>query len=674
MQVVNPDVLFPGGTPLPGAAAMIPGIVLFLAASTATTLALDALKPRRKPKPVEAGRRRTLFGHFIHFISGNPVMPVVTIALVFALVGGAFWAYGRYNSGTQFFADVEPERATVYVRARGNLSLEEKDALVREVEQVVLSVPGVQNAFSFAGAGAIRQNTVGAQGPRDQIGQVQIEFTPFEARPKLETPTKLLGLIPFTRSAADSRYAGDKVVDEIERRLAALPGVRYEALEISMGPAASKPVHLRLKNDDRAALAAATEMVHAHFDATPGLTDVEDTRPLPGIDWQLDVDVEAAGRYGTNVATVGGMVQLVTNGLLLDTMRIEGSDQEIEIRVRLPERDRVLSTLDTLKLRTPQGLVPLSNFVSRKPVPTLAQIDRVDRTRYFDVKAAVDGGLVRLAKGPDEPGAVLPAAEADKLIAEAGPGTYTKTPVTANERIGALTDWLASDPLPAGVSWSWTGDQEEQQDSTAFLSKAFSGALFLMFIILLAQFNSIYNATLVLLAVVLSTAGVLVGMLVMGQQFSIIMTGTGIVALAGIVVNNNIVLIDTFHALREQGLDPREAATRTAAQRLRPVLLTTVTTIIGLLPMVFQIDIDFGAATVGIGNETSDWWVLLSSAIVFGLAFATLLTLVLTPVMLAAPYTLSEHINSLRGRNNHEPPFEENTEPTAPPTIANAAE
>ena len=165
-------------------------------------------------------------------------------------------------------------------------------------------------------------------------------------------------------------------------------------------------------------------------------------------------------------------------------------------------------------------------------------------------------------------------------------------PITANERIERLTEWLESGVLPDGVSYEWTGDQRIRPESGAFLQKAFAGALGLMFIILLAQFNSVYNAVLVLLAVVLSTTGVLVGMLVMNQPFSIIMTGTGIVALAGIVVNNNIVLIDTYQDYSRYM--PRiEAITRTAEARIRPVLLTTITTMAGLAPMMFGLSLDF---------------------------------------------------------------------------------
>jgi len=634
MQVFNPDYLFAQGNPLPATAAMLLGIAGFVVMATITTILADAVKLHRAPKRVEAGYRRSAFGWFMRAITGNPVMPVLTILAVLAVVATTFVVYGKNNNGVEFFADIEAEQAIVYVRARGNLSIEEKDALVADVEQAVLNTPGVMNAFAFAGEGGLNQNTAGASGPRDQIGQVQIELATWEDRPVTATEGRLLGFIPYEKRDVDPTWSGGYVLDEIERRLENVPGVRFEILPVAMGPASAKPVHLRLKGNDWDSLMDATEAARAHFESTEGLTAIEDTRPLPGVDWQLDVDVAAAGRYGTNVATVGGMVQLVTNGLLLDTMRVDTSDEEIEIRVRLPEESRVLSTLDSLKLRTNEGLVPLSNFVTRSAVPTLAQIDRVDQQRYFDVKAGVASDLVVLREGENGTARVMTAAEADALVAEADPDTYSRTPLTPTERIDTITEWLDTAPLPAGITWEWTGDQQEQAESSAFLGQAFAGALFLMFIILLAQFNSFYNAVLVLLAVVLSTTGVLIGMLVMGQSFSIVMTGTGIVALAGIVVNNNIVLIDTYQEYAK--FMPRaEAIARTAQDRIRPVLLTTITTMAGLAPMMFGLSLDFIGGGYSIDAPAALWWKQLATAVVFGLGIATVLTLVFTPSMLA---------------------------------------
>jgi multidrug efflux pump len=318
-------------------------------------------------------------------------------------------------------------------------------------------------------------------------------------------------------------------------------------------------------------------------------------------------------------------------------MRVDSSDEEIEIRVRLPEEDRFLSTLDTLKVRTAEGLVPLSNFVTRKPVAKLAEINRVDQTRYFDVKAGVSSGLTIL-HNPETNEREAIETEVwngdEALKQEWADKGFVAEVMTPNERINTLTQWLETNPLPMGVAWEWTGDQEDEAESQAFLSSAFMGALFLMFIILLAQFNSFYNAFLVLLAVVLSTTGVLIGMLVMDQAFSIIMTGTGIVALAGIVVNNNIVLIDTYQEYSRYM--PRiEAIVRTAQSRIRPVLLTTITTMAGLAPMMYGLSLDFINGGYAIDSPTSLWWKQLATAVVFGLGIATVLTLVFTPSMLA---------------------------------------
>jgi multidrug efflux pump len=605
MQVLNPGYLFGGQAIAEGFVGALPGVALFLFGTFAASVTLGAAKFERRATKIRAGNKRTLFGYAIKAIAGNPIMPLVSIVAVGFFVMSTFSYFGENNNGVEFFVESEPEQAIVYVLARGNLSLDEKDALVAKAEAVVLRHPGVQSAFAFAGEGGLNTDASGAATPKETIGQVQLETIPWEDRrdsPELD---------------------GDTVIAELTEQLQQIPGIEIEILAQARGPASGKPVHLRLKGDDWDDLLKATALARAQFEDTVGLQLIEDTRPLPGIDWQIDVDVQKAGRYGADVATVGGMVQLVTRGILLDTMRVDSSDEEIEIRVRLPEEDRFLSTLDTLKVRTRDGLIPLSNFTTRKPVKKLAEINRIDQKRYFDVKAAV-------------------ASDLTKDITDEN-GDTKALPITPNERIATLTEWLETNPLPAGVQFEWTGDQEEEAESQQFLSTAFAGALGLMFIILLAQFNSFYNSVLVLLAVILSTTGVLIGMLVMDQAFSIIMTGTGIVALAGIVVNNNIVLIDTYQDYSRYM--PRiEAIVRTAEDRIRPVLLTTITTMAGLAPMMFGLSLDFIGGGYSIDSPTALWWKQLATAVVFGLGIATVLTLVFTPSMLALRVWASTYV------------------------------
>ncbi|GHF51057.1 efflux RND transporter permease subunit [Seohaeicola zhoushanensis] len=670
MQVLNPAYLLPQG--LPVMVTSLAGGLLFCFSAFAASVTLDAAALRRAPRKIKSGYRRSVFGWVIHAIAGNPVMPIVAIVAVVMAVGYVFALYGTHNKGVEFFVESEPEQATVYVRARGNLSLAETDAMVRQVEAIVSAHPAVINVFAFAGDGGLNTGGPGQRSPQDTVGQVQFEIIPWENRPKVRED--MFGG-RFHRQVAAPAYDGDFVIEQLEAELNKLPGFETEISGLEQGPGSGKPIHLRLMGDNWDDLTAAATLARAHFEATPGLIQIEDTLPLPGIDWQINVDVEKAGRFGADVATVGGMVQLVTRGILLDTMRVDTSEEEIEIRVRLPAGDRVLSTLDTLKVRTRDGLVPLSNFVTREPVKKLAKISRVDQQRYYDVKADVAPNLFKIVSGglrgaaetrlavvqaetPDQPatgeiftadgtryGLVSLSGEQDAAaLREALSGGEARiAPINANERIAVLTEWLDSNPLPASIGWEWTGDQEEQEESGAFLMKAFAGALGLMFIILLAQFNSFYNSVLVLLAVVLSTTGVLIGMMVMGQPFSIIMTGTGIVALAGIVVNNNIVLIDTYQEY--SAYMPRiEAITRTAEDRIRPVLLTTLTTMAGLAPMMFGLSLDFINGGYSIDSPTSLWWKQLATAVVFGLGIATVLTLVVTPALLAIRVWIGTYI------------------------------
>ncbi len=639
MQTLNPAYLTGGNAALPS----LLGPVGFVFSAIFSSIVFGSVKVERRANRVVTEGRRSPFGHFIAFIAGNPVMPLVTIAAVIFFVMSVFSYFGENNNGVEFFVESEPEQAIIYVRARGNLGLVEKDELVRQVEELTLDTPGIESAFAFAGAGGLNANTGGASGPSDSIGQVQIELIPWEERAVFGVENE----IPI------AELDGDVVLETLQAKLDQIPGIKTEILNLAQGPASAKPVHLRLKTDDWETLLAATATARAQFENTSGLIDIEDNLPLPGIDWQIDVDVEKAGRYGADVATVGGMVQLVTRGVLLDTMRVDSSDEEIDIRVRLPEDDRVLATLDTLKVRTQDGLVPLSNFITRQPVAQLAQINRVDQTRFFDVKAGVQDGMVTFVTGDnadlvaygftEKSGDQVSFVHNETAYAVAASDLETLenteelrvVPVNPNERIAEITKWLETEgALPSGVDWEWTGDAQDQEESAAFLQVGFSAALGLMFIILLAQFNSFYNAILVLLAVILSTTGVLIGMLVMDQSFSIIMTGTGIVALAGIVVNNNIVLIDTYQEYSRYM--PRiEAIIRTAEARIRPVLLTTITTMAGLAPMMFGLSLDFFNGGYSVDSPTALWWKQLATAVVFGLGIATVLTLVFTPSMLA---------------------------------------
>jgi multidrug efflux pump len=307
--------------------------------------------------------------------------------------------------------------------------------------------------------------------------------------------------------------------------------------------------------------------------------------------------------------------------------RPDDAEDELDIRVRFPASDRNIAAIEKLKITTAQGPVPVSYFIKRLPAQQITQIQRREGQRLVVVQAnTIDG-------------------------------------VAGNLKIQELKPWLAKAPIDPAVTTKFVGADEEGNKAAVFFMVAIVATIFMMSVILLWQFNSFYGVLVTLSAVILSTTGVLLGVQVnLAHTFdymSVLMLGTGIVALFGVVVGHNIVLVDTFYQLRRSGLyDADEAAVRAAAQRFRPVLLTTLVTVAGLLPLMFQIHPDFRTGHIEYKAPGSEWWVQLSAAVVWGLSFATLLTLVLTPVMLAAPKVYSrrfgwlwDHVPGRRGRN-----------------------
>ena len=299
-------------------------------------------------------------------------------------------------------------------------------------------------------------------------------------------------------------------------------------------------MQVELSGNNKQDLYAAAKQIRGFLEERPDLfTSIEDSRPLPGIEWDITVDREAAARFNADIASLGSIVQMVTDGFLIGHYRPDDSEDEIEIRARYPDADRSFDQLDQLRVSTPAGNVPITNFVTRTADEETGSVNRIDGLRVVDIKAetAIDPetGLPYLA-----------------VIGEQ-----------------AFLSWMSTQTLPDGVRYRLRGANEESEAAASF-GFAMLASLMLMFIILLMQFNSIYYTFLTLSTVVLSTVGVLLGMVVTGQTFSVIMSGTGVVALAGIVVNNSIVLIDTYQRLLESGMDRVTAILKTSGQRLRP--------------------------------------------------------------------------------------------------------
>ena len=522
---------------------------------------------------------RGFSGGYLRLLRALTKRPAVTLLAAVLMLVGAIGAFAVGGRGVEFFPATEPNFARVQIRARGDMSVMERDRLVQAVEQRLLGVEGVKTFYARTIANSEKG---GSDTPEDVIGTVQLEFVDWRLRRKAAV-----------------------ILDEVRKLTGDIAGIKVEIQKESSGPTSGKPVQMQVSSLDWSKVGPAVETIRAQMERVGGFVDTEDTRPLPGIEWRIQVDRKKAASYGADVAVLGEAVQMITTGVKLAEYRPDDAEEEVDIRLRFPVEQRDLGKLGDLRVPTANGQVPIRNFVTIAPASKTGTINRTDGRRVITIQSDVaEGALV------DAQARKLKAA-----VQEAG--------------------------LDPSIVVSFKGEDKDQQEAAAFLMNAFALAIFLMTIILVTQFNSFYQTVLVLSAIVFSIAGVLIGLLATGQAFGIVMCGIGIIALAGIVVNNNIILIDTFNDLRAHGMEPTEAILRTGAQRLRPVLLTSVTTILGLLPMVFAMSIDLIGRDIAFGAPSAQMWTQLSSSIAGGLAFATLLTLLLTPCMLMLGETLS---------------------------------
>lgn len=510
----------------------------------------------------------TLGRSYRHLLSRLLRYPGWVLAFALLLIALLYTGYARFNHGVDFFPNVEPDSAQVLVRARGDFSAQETDAILRRVEQRLGGLSEVEALY--ARSFAVPDQQMGS----DVVGMLQFQFIDWYQRRPART-----------------------ILADMAERTADIPGITLEFREQEMGPGGGKPIVLEVSATDPDIADAGVDQLTRLMRELGGFVDIQDNRSLPGVEWQITVDREAAARMGTDITTIGSAVQLLTTGLQVASYRPPTVSDEVDIRVRLPEHWRTLDQLERLTINTSRGQVPISHFVEIAPAPKVGTLNRIDGRRAITLEADLAPGYL------------------------------------ADERLRALLA-AGQGQLPDGLMVNVAGEQEDQQESMQFLISAFLIAVGLMALILVTQFNSYYQAALVLSAIVFSTAGVLMGLLITGQAFGIVMVGMGVIALAGIVVNNNIVLIDTYNELRRDGMSPAQAALEAGCLRLRPVLLTAITTVLGLMPMVLGVNVNLFAPALGFNAPSAQWWTQMSSAIAGGLTFATFLTLLLTPCML----------------------------------------
>ena len=504
--------------------------------------------------------------------------PIETCLAVLSLLLLIIMSYSYFGKGTIYFALVDPVQAEIQIKARGNYSALETKEIVELVEERFLAVEGLSSVY-------LRAGTEWWNSGADKIGGGFIEVAP----------------------AADRTRSGLEIMELLNKSVKDLPGIFVEITADIGGPSFDTPIELDILGNSEFAVNRAVDEVESYLrNVVTGLINITSTKPYPSVEWSVEVDKQKAAQLGVSVADVGALVQMLTNGFKVGEYRPDDSRDEVEIRARFPESDRTITGIQNLNVTTLKGLVPVSSFISVIPKENRQTINRRN----------------------------------GKFSHAIGAATLDESQVSA--KVQEIDQWLQKKDLGQGVTYKFSGMAEETEEVNNFMIAAGIMAVFIMLVMLLTQFNSFYQSFIILTSVTISFVGVLLGLLITGKPFSTTMTGLSIVTLAGIVVNNNIVLIDTFNKLKFESphIEKSEHIINACKQRLRPILLTSLTTIFGLLPLAMGLSVDIVARDILVGSRIVDWWSNLAVSIVFGLGFSTFITLILTPAVLALPYAL----------------------------------
>ena len=527
------------------------------------------------------------YGKRIENFVKNPIETIIAVVSILFLI---ILSYSYFGKGTVYFAIVDPVKADISIKARGNYSALETKEIIENIEKKFLETEGVGSVY-------LRAGTEWWNSGADKIGGGYVEVA-----------------LPSERT-----ISGLEVMSLLSNSTDDLPGIFVDVQADLGGPSFDVPIELSVYGDTEESVNDAIDIVESYIrNQMDGLTNISSSKSYPSVEWSVEVDKQKAAQLGVSVGDVGALVQMLTNGFKVGEYRPDDAKDEVEIRARFPESDRTITGINDLNVTTLKGLVPVSSFIKVIPKENRLTVNRKNG-KYFQ---------------------------------EVGAATIDESKVS--EKVQELEDWVKTADLGKNISYGFTGMAEETEDVNKFMISAGITAIFIMLIMLLTQFNSFYQSFIILSSVTISFVGVLLGLLITGKPFSTTMTGLSIVTLAGIVVNNNIVLIDTFNKLKEESphFEKSIHIINACKQRLRPILLTSLTTIFGLLPLAMGISLDIVSRDILVGSRIVDWWSNLAVSIVFGLGFSTFITLILTPAVLALPYALRKDFNKFYKTTN----------------------
>lgn len=559
---------------------------LFVALVINPVFCATYLKPKMEKKGAKPYEERWLVKLYIQTLNFALNRRVLVMIVAVLTLIGATSIYGIFGTGIEFFPDIDPPKIFANFELPSGSRLEATDKMLKRLEKSLPKWPNVRTFVAQAGVSLSDFDFSPGSGPVNQ-GRISIDM--------VDRPERVRSTF--------------KTMADIRESLKDYAGATISVEKMEEGPPTGKPVNIEIVGEDFETLGKIAQDMMEVVKTIPGVvnlqTDYDGAKP----EVQVRIDRNKAAYLGVNTAMVGSSIRTAINGTEVGYYR-EGSD-EYDITLRLDKQARSsMQDIEDLQFTADEGkLVPLSSFADVFIGAGLGSIRHKDEDRSVTVFSDTEGRLSN-----------------DVL----------------NDVKAALKDYS----LPLGYTVKYTGENEEQDKAAAFLSKAFMIAVFSIGLILLLQFRSFLIPLIIISSVILSLVGVFVGLTLTRMPFGIIMTGVGIISLAGVVVNNAIVLLDYTLQLRKRGMEKRESIVRAGVVRLRPVLLTAATTILGLLPMATGLTFDFRKFEWIFGSDSTQWWGSMAVAVIFGLMFATMLTLVIVPVMYSLSDSLSVRMNN----------------------------
>lgn len=492
--------------------------------------------------------------------------------------------YFSFSHGVEFFPKIQPQEIFLDVIAPKGTSIDMSNRIVSQVEE--------------------KFSSINKEDITDIVANVGTSTNPFDGG--ASTPYKSRMTIKFV-DLHDRKISSFETQEMIRDSVSMIAGARVELTSQQMGPPTGLPVNIEISGDDYDELGRIASQIKEKIKNVSGLVDLKDNYDGGRPELRVDIDREKAALFGMNTAQVAGAIRTAINGSTASKFRISDEEYDITVRLRDDQRNNIEAIKDLpLLFNNKQGKTiqfPLNSVANIEVSTGAGSINRKDLTRVITVSANTE----------------------DR---------------NENEVLSEVKEIVATMTFPADYNVSFTGQNQEQQKASAFLTKAFLIAILLIFFILVAQFNSLAQPLIIMTAVGISLVGVFIGLTIFALPFGIIMTGIGVISLAGVVVNNNIVLIDYMNLIRRKGLSAVETAVQAGLRRFRPVTLTAVTTILGLVPLSFGIDFDIHEFKFTTGGESAMWWRGMGISVIFGLSFATVLTLIIVPVI----YNIVEEI------------------------------